>query len=98
MNEAATSNSHPRHPNPIARPCPTPIARPSLNLIARSPRSLHWHRRKTAHELPESPHPLIKTLRPRNEVEVVDAAVLLHHPDVELLRDAVELGGHHGVH
>jgi len=31
-------------------------------------------------------------------VEVVDAVVLLHHPDVELLRDAVELGREPGVH
>src|SRR5262245_59376846 len=56
------------------------------------------HGRKALDEAIEVSDALIEVIEVSDVHEIVDAAVLLQHPDVELLGDPVELGGYDGVH
>src|SRR5262245_7617990 len=55
-------------------------------------------RREALDEAFELRHATIEAIRLGDIVGVVDAAVLLQHPDVELLQHPVEFGDNDGVH
>src|SRR5262249_17887242 len=60
--------------------------------------AIRVHRRESVDEALERRNTRLEPLGLRNVDEVVDAAVLLQDPDIEFLRNTVELRHEHAVH